>query len=319
VDFVPRESRVGQYRILEWLGSGAFGSVWLGEYAAIGIQVSIKIIAKSTRVSSEQQTRLTRELSLLKKVCHPFIAEFFEYLDDELNQYYVMEFAEHGTLERFIREKDSLPEARARFYFSQIVCVLEYLHNEMHIANRDLTAENVLLDRYDNVRVIDFGLSNEFTAENLFLALKCGSPAYVSPEMIHGQPYTQTCDVWSSGLLLYVMLVGSLPFEDDRVQRLLQKIVHCEVQYPSHLSPAALDLLHKLLAKDPAVRIIIERIKEHHWFSQSQYAAISANCGRAKDVGLDKELVDRMTTLGMDLRHLSEHLFGITVDTRLPG
>jgi serine/threonine protein kinase len=310
MDFVPGESRIGQYRMLERLGSGAFGSVWLGEHAATGIQVSIKIVAKSPGVSSEQQTRLARELSLLKKVRHPFIAEFFEYLDDELNQYYVMEFAEHGTLERFIREKNFLPEARARFYFSQIVCVLEYLHNEMHIAHRDLTAGNVLLDRYDNVRVIDFGLSNEFTAENPFLSSKCGSPAYASPEMIRGQPYTQACDVWSAGVLLYVMLVGSLPFEDSRVQRLLRKIVDCEVQYPSHLSPAALDLLRKLLAKDPAVRITIERIKEHHWFSQSQYAALSANCSRAKDVGLDKELVDRMTALGMDLQHLSEHLLG---------
>jgi serine/threonine protein kinase len=276
------------------------------------MQVAIKIYDKSNITTDDQITRFTLELSLLKRFRHPFIAEFYEHLEDDDCHYYVMEYAECGSLASFIAENGAFSEAQARFYFSQLVSVLEYLHTELCVVHRDLKTENVLLDRNNNIRVIDFGLSKQFSATHPLLNTTCGSPTYASPEMIKGQPYSQACDVWSAGIFLFSILVGRLPFEDDNLQRLLQKIVYTEIDYPPCLSPAVLDLLRKLLAKNPEMRITIDKIKEHHWFSQIQYSALQSirhsSFDTAQESGIDKELVDRIQEIGLDPKPLFEQL-----------
>jgi serine/threonine protein kinase len=223
-----------------------------------------------------------------------------------------MEYAECGSLSGFIAENGAFSEAQARFYFSQLVAVLEYLHCELCVVHRDLKAENVLLDRNNNIRVIDFGLSKQFSATHPLLNTACGSPAYASPEMIKGQPYSQACDVWSAGIFLFSILVGRLPFDDDNLQRLLQKIVYTEIDYPPCLSPAVLDLLRKLLAKNPEMRITIDKIKEHHWFSQVQYSTLQSirrsSFDTSQESGIDKELVDRIQQIGLDPKPLFQQL-----------
>jgi serine/threonine protein kinase len=308
---IPGESRIGNYLLEKEVGKGAFASVWLARHAQTNLTVAIKTISKASIDCHEAKTRLNREIALLKQMRHPFIAEFFEALEDDNWHYLVMEFAENGNLLEFITNKGRLTEAQARHYFSELVSVLEYLHNDKLVAHRDLKAENVLLDRHNNIRVIDFGLSNQFTSFNPQLSTACGSPTAAAPEMVKGQLYTRAADIWSSGIMLYALVAGELPFNDDNMQRLLHKIVYTEVAYPSFMSSGLVDLLQKLLAKNPDARITLDKIKEHHWFSQTEYAGlVNAHLGESggSEPVIDKEVVDQMTGMGIDCKLLHQQI-----------
>jgi serine/threonine protein kinase len=247
---------------------------------------------------------------------HPFIAEFFLSSEDTDNYYLVMEFVEHGNLLEYVNENGRLSEDQARRYFAELISVLDYLHNEKRVAHRDLKCENLLLDRHNNIRVIDFGLSNVFTQESPTLQTACGSPAYVAPEMISGQPYTQAADIWSSGIVLFAISTGYLPFDDENLQRLLQKIVYSEVSYPQFLSSQLRDLLDKMICKEPENRIAIEGVKNHPWFSQTEYMALIQEAGHGiwetddgpSDRAIDPEIIGTMAALGLDCHTLHQSL-----------
>ena len=176
MSIVPGETIISNYLMISQIGSGAFASVWLAQHTQTKIKVAIKIIQKKTIETAEAKTRFNREMALLKQMSHPFIAEFFESIENESYHFLVMEYAENGNMLEFINTKGQLTEPQARHYFSQLVSVLEYLHNEKLVAHRDLKAENILLDRYNNIRVIDFGLSNQFSSAQPQLKTACGSP-----------------------------------------------------------------------------------------------------------------------------------------------
>ncbi|OHT10126.1 SNF1-related protein kinase catalytic subunit alpha KIN11 [Tritrichomonas foetus] len=309
-DFVAGESKIRNYRLIQQIGSGSFASVWLATNEITKIRVAIKIIPKKSLESNDARTRFTREVSLLKQISHPFIAEFFEFIEDEKYYYIVVEYVENGNMLDFINNHGRISEPQARRYFSQIICVLEYLHKEKFVAHRDLKAENVLLDKYGNIRIIDFGLSNVFTLANPKLSTACGSPAYAAPEMIKGQQYTNAADIWSSGILLYSMVAGKLPFDDANTQRLLQKIVYTDVHFPPFFSPPLIDLLKKILSKDPETRLTIDRIKEHVWFSQSEYISLLQLKLKENHITstIDKEIVDKISRMGVDTRALYESI-----------
>jgi serine/threonine protein kinase len=186
---------------------------------------------------------------------------------------------------------------------------------EQKVAHRDLKCENVLLDRYNNIRVIDFGLSNQFTDIHPRLSTACGSPAYASPEMVRGNTYTQVADIWSAGILLYGIVAGFLPFDDDDLQILLQKIVYTETHFPAFMTPQLIDLLQKMLCKDPERRITLAMIKCHPWFSQTEYLALLDEMhqgakwdGQDPEAAIHKEIIDEMTALGIDCRELHHSL-----------
>jgi serine/threonine protein kinase len=311
MELLPGESKIGHYIFEKRLGSGAFATVWLATHEITHIKVAVKIIVKSSINDDEAVTRLTRELNFMKQMRHPFIAEFYEYLEDDQAHYYCMEYAEHESLLNFISTNGPLSEAQVRHYFSQLVSVLEYLHNDLRVCHRDVKAENILLDRHNNIRVIDFGLANQFTASRPLLNTACGSPPYASPEMIKGQPYSQASDIWSSGIVLYSMATGLLPFDDDNLQTLLRKIVTAEIVYPAFLSPALTDLLKRMLTKNPDLRLTLAEIKEHDWFSQTQYEALFAmHLGeRSTETIVDLELLDQMAEFGIETSSLKQQLF----------
>jgi serine/threonine protein kinase len=175
-----------------------------------------------------------------------------------------------------------------------------------------------LLDVQNNIRIIDFGFSNTFTSENPAFSTACGSPAYAAPEVIKGEQYTASADIWSAGVLLYALTVGRTPHEDDRLPTLLQKIVFTEIVYPEHLSPALLDLLKKILVKNPSARIGLEGIRQHHWFSRAAYEAARLKVSKSNPIGeagVDREIVDQIMTLGVDCRQLAEQVIaGVWTD-----
>jgi serine/threonine protein kinase len=259
---------------------------------------------------------------------HPFVTELFQALDDNTNHYLVMEFVEHGNMLDYVNLNGRASEEHARRYFTQLIWVLEYLHFDRKVAHRDLKCENILLDRYDNIRVIDFGLSTAFSDLNPQLATACGSPAYAAPEMIKGNQYTKSADIWSLGIFLYAICAGYLPFDDENIQRLLHKIVYSEPVYPVFMSPALVDLLTKMICKEPEQRINIEMIKNHPWFSQSEYSTMlqithghiqqwDTGEGQSANSMIDAEVITRMTQLGVDCHDLHEALLNQGDDTEL--
>jgi serine/threonine protein kinase len=156
---------IGDYRLKEKLGRGSFAVVWLAEHKILKTDVAIKVIARSAIESEDLQTRFVRELNIIKQMDHPFIAKLYEIITTSTHTYVVQELAERGSLLNLVNTHGRLPESNARRYFSQLVSALEYLHDERMIAHRDLKAENVLLDRNLNIRLIDFGLSQTFSKD----------------------------------------------------------------------------------------------------------------------------------------------------------
>jgi serine/threonine protein kinase len=303
--------RLTDYDFLAVLGTGSFATVWLAQHRLTRLKVAIKIIQRQSLESEETLTRFAREISLLKQMNHPFIAELFEVIEDRSAYYLVMELVENGNLLDYVNTQGRLREDQARCYFCELISALDYLHTTRFVAHRDLKAENVLLDRYNNIRLIDFGLSKEFSNEASTLQTACGSPAYAAPEMIQGHSYTKAADMWSAGVLLFAIVAGHLPFDDDNIQRLLQKIVYTEVKYPAFMSPQLVDLLQKMICKDPERRIALDGIKGHPWFSQSEYIALlgeSKSDTGGQDAAIEKDIIDQMTQLGIDCHDLHQAL-----------
>jgi hypothetical protein len=313
-------TRIGHFQLDQPVGSGAFASVWRAHpLRSPQTPVAIKIIRKATICTPIAKTRLTREISLLRKLRHPFIAEFFELIDDsDLGSYcLVMEHIDHGNLLEYVNTHGRLGEDQARCYFTQLLWVLEYLHLQMHVAHRDLKCENVLLDSHNNIRVIDFGLSYQFPESHPELTTACGSPAYAAPEMVKGNTYTRATDIWSTGIMLFAIVAGHLPFDDSNVQRLLQRVVTTEPIYPTYMSPPLIDLLQKMLIKDPDYRITLEQIRAHPWFSQNEYNVMlqlsraevkhwETAEGVTEEAAIDREVILVMQGLGIDCTGLEQ-------------
>lgn len=256
------------YNIKYTIGEGGFAQVFFAIHKATGSEVAIKIIPKKEKNADGQQLkRIHREIEILRKIKHPFVADLFEVIENENYFYLIMEYAQNGTLLNNINERGPFKEADAAIIFAQLVLVLNHLQNACNIAHRDIKPENILLDSNLNIRVIDFGLSHSPPSDHKMHA-QCGSPAYASPEVILGNEYTFASDIWSAGIVLYAMVAGYLPFEDNNISKLAQKIVYKEVVYPNNISPLLKDLLQRILQKDYHNRLTIDEIMIHPWVAQ---------------------------------------------------
>ena len=181
-----------------------------------------------------------------------------------------MEYIAGGELFQYINNKRRLAEREAIKFFQQLIAGLEYIH-KLNISHRDLKPENLLLDDRKTIKIVDFGLSNLIENGEL-LKTPCGSPCYAAPEMISGKRYSGfTSDLWSVGIILFVMLCGFLPFDEDNNNLLYKKIINGHYEIPLYVSDKAKDLIRKLLTVDPNKRITIKQIKEHPWFNLSYF------------------------------------------------
>lgn len=302
---------IGDYVFSDKIGQGGFSAVFKGFHLATHQTVAIKMIDKVCFPEDKFQ----RELEIMKSLDHPFCAAFFEFLEDDQHYYLVMEHIDGGNLFSIINSTGSLPEWKSRHYFCQLVSAIDYLHSELKIAHRDLKVENVMIDRNDNVRLIDFGLGNMFRGENAVLQTACGSPAYAPPEMYHGKPYTTSADIWSLGIVLYAMVCGRLPFGDMNIQKLVMKIVTEEPIYPDKLPPQLRDILQKMLTKDPQNRITIQQMMQHPWFQQYYFVdKMNASFGIAEQFrmfvsdtfSLNDDVIKTMQNLGLDNQTIQE-------------
>jgi len=262
-----RSYRVGNYLIKNTLGSGTFGKVKLGIYLPTKEKVAVKILEKSKMTEKDDLIRLEREFEMLAQFNHPNLIMVTEIFESDNNYYTVMDYCEGGELFNYIVKNKYLSEKESSFFYYQIISGLEYIHS-LGIVHRDLKPENLLLTKDHILKIIDFGLSNYFKeGQNTLLYTPCGSPCYASPEMVTGNNYDGVMiDIWSTGIILFAMLCGYLPFEDKNNEKLFKKIAECKIEYPTYLSDIAIDLLKKIIVPDPKKRITINEIKKHPFY-----------------------------------------------------
>ena len=262
------------FKLTKKLGEGTFGIVRLAKNIQTGEQVAIKIMEKGRITNPEDRERIAREKEVLLNLHHSNIIHLYNVLENEKFIYLIMEYVQGKELFDYIIEHQRLKENEACKYFQQIISGLEYLHKH-NIVHRDIKPENLLLDnKTKDLKLVDFGLSNLFADSNnnyYYLQSACGSPSYAAPEMLSGNEYkAPQVDIWSAGIVLYGMVCGYLPFEDEGNDNefLYKKIKSGKYTTPPWLSAKCKDLIKKILVTDPEKRITIQEIKKHPWFNQ---------------------------------------------------
>eukprot|EP01028_Stygiella_incarcerata_P011279 TRINITY_DN62_c0_g1_i1.p1 TRINITY_DN62_c0_g1~~TRINITY_DN62_c0_g1_i1.p1 ORF type:complete len:508 (-),score=123.69 TRINITY_DN62_c0_g1_i1:259-1782(-) len=259
------QMRIGHYRLMRTIGKGSFGKVKVAQHDKTGHRVAVKIINREKIKSSQVDKKIKREISILKLFKHPHVIRLYEVIETMTDIFLIMEYVSGGELFDYIVSRGKLTEDDARRFFQQIVSGVEYCHL-FRVAHRDLKPENLLLDAEKNVKIADFGLSNIMN-DGEFLRTSCGSPNYAAPEVISGKLYAgPEVDVWSCGVILFALLCGRLPFDEDSIPALFHKIRDGDYHLPSHLSPLSRDLIARMLVVDPLSRMSIAEIRNHAWF-----------------------------------------------------
>ncbi|CAO3670236.1 unnamed protein product [Umbelopsis ramanniana] len=261
---------VGDYYLGRTLGKGASGRVKLGIHRVTGEQVAVKIINKAYLSANPAIDKaVKREIAIMKLIHHPSIMALHDVIEDDESPelYLILEYMEGGELFEYLVSEGRLPESKARSYFQQIIYGVDYCHRHL-ICHRDLKPENLLLDRNLDIKIADFGMASLQPIGSL-LETSCGSPHYASPEIVTGRPYDgSSSDIWSCGIILYALLTGHLPFDDENIRLLLKKVKTGRYVMPHDISYEAQDLIRKILVTDPSKRITTEEIKRHPWFAQ---------------------------------------------------
>ncbi|XP_054809023.1 SNF1-related protein kinase catalytic subunit alpha KIN10-like isoform X4 [Prosopis cineraria] len=297
------------YKLGKTLGIGSFGKVKIAEHVLTGHKVAIKILNKRKIKNMEMEEKVRREIKILRLFMHPHIIRLYEVIETPADIYVVMEYVKSGELFDYIVEKGRLQEDEARNFFQQIISGVEYCHRNM-VAHRDLKPENLLLDSKCNVKIADFGLSNVMV-DGHFLKTSCGSPNYAAPEVISGKYYAgPEVDVWSCGVILYALLCGTLPFDDENIPNLFKKIKGGIYTLPSHLSPGARDLIPRMLVVDPMKRVTIPEIRQHPWFQAHlpRYLAVPPPDTSQQAKKIDEEILQEVVNMGFDRNQLVESL-----------
>ena len=250
------------------LGAGSFGRVFLMEHKQTRARVAVKTLKRERIEALGMGQKVQREIEILLRLRHPNVIRLYQVHHTPKYVLLIMEYAANGELFEFITERGRLGEAEARRIFQQIIAALECCHSSC-VVHRDLKPENILLDQSWAVKVADFGLGN-FIREGHFLKTSCGSPNYAAPEVISGALYCgPEVDLWSCGVVLYTLLCGRLPFDEKSHGALYAKIKSAAYPRPTHISPAAQDLLSTLLLVDPTLRATLPEVRRHPWFLPS--------------------------------------------------
>ncbi|KAM3862467.1 serine/threonine-protein kinase SIK1 [Diretmus argenteus] len=258
-----RPLQVGFYEIIRTLGKGNFAVVKLARHKVTKTQVAIKIIDK-TRLNPSNLEKIYREVQIMKLLNHPHIIKLYQVMETKDMLYIVTEYAKNGEMFDYLTSNGRVSEDEARKKFWQILTAVDYCHRH-HIVHRDLKTENLLLDANMNIKLADFGFGNFYNAGEL-LSTWCGSPPYAAPEVFEGKEYEgPQLDIWSLGVVLYVLVCGSLPFDGSSLPALRQRVTEGRFRIPFFMSQDCENLIRKMLVVDPAKRISVAQIKQHRW------------------------------------------------------
>ncbi|CAN6681406.1 unnamed protein product [Malus baccata var. baccata] len=260
----------GKYELGRLLGHGTFAKVYHARHLPSGKNVAMKVVGKEKVIKVGMMEQIKREISVMRMVKHPNIVELHEVLASKSKIYFAMDLVRGGELFAKIA-KGRLREDVARVYFQQLISAIDFCHSR-GVYHRDLKPENLLLDEDGNLKVTDFGLSafTEHLKQDGLLHTTCGTPAYVAPEVIGKKGYDGAkADLWSCGVILYVLLAGFLPFQDDNLVAMYRKIYRGDFKCPPWFSSEARRLVTKLLDPNPSTRITISKVMDSSWFKKS--------------------------------------------------
>ncbi|XP_036818556.1 MAP/microtubule affinity-regulating kinase 3 isoform X14 [Oncorhynchus mykiss] len=306
------QPHVGNYRLLKTIGKGNFAKVKLARHILTGREVAIKIIDK-TQLNPNSLQKLFREVRIMKILNHPNIVKLFEVIETERTLYLVMEYASGGEVFDYLVAHGRMKEKEARAKFRQIVSAVQYCHQK-HIVHRDLKAENLLLDADMNIKIADFGFSNEFTMGNK-LDTFCGSPPYAAPELFQGKKYDgPEVDVWSLGVILYTLVSGSLPFDGQNLKELRERVLRGKYRIPFYMSTDCENLLKRFLVLNPAKRGTLEQIMKDRWINAgSEDDELKPFVEPEQDIA-DQKRIDVMVGMGFSPEEIQESLAKMKYD-----
>ncbi|XP_045758345.1 serine/threonine-protein kinase SIK1 isoform X2 [Mirounga angustirostris] len=304
--------RVGFYDVERTLGKGNFAVVKLARHRVTKTQVAIKIIDK-TRLDSSNLEKIYREVQIMKLLNHPHIIKLYQVMETKDMLYIVTEFAKNGEMFDYLTSNGHLSEHEARRKFWQILSAVDYCHNH-HIVHRDLKTENLLLDGSMDIKLADFGFGNFYKAGEP-LSTWCGSPPYAAPEVFEGKEYEgPQLDIWSLGVVLYVLVCGSLPFDGPNLPALRQRVLEGRFRIPFFMSQDCETLIRRMLVVDPTKRITIAQIRQHRWMQAEPsvprqacpaFSALSYNSNLGH---YDEQVLGIMHSLGIDRQRTVESL-----------
>ncbi|KAG7087666.1 hypothetical protein E1B28_013614 [Marasmius oreades] len=309
----PRRTipKFGPYLLLQTLGEGEFGKVKLGLHCQWGEEVAVKLIRRGNVDTAVRMSKVEREIEVLRNLKHPNIVRLYDVIETDKYIGIVIEYASGGELFDHILAHRYLKERDAAKLFSQLVSGVWYIHQKK-IVHRDLKLENLLLDRHRNVIITDFGFANRFEhrADDL-MQTSCGSPCYAAPELVisEGLYVGSAVDIWSCGVILYAMLAGYLPFDDDpanpdgdNINLLYKYIVNTPLSFPNYISDSARDLLSIMLVPDPSRRASLDLVMMHPWLSTYNLPPNEEALRSGKPIAFGKTVED-LEGMAMEQHH----------------
>ncbi|OJA19916.1 hypothetical protein AZE42_03764 [Rhizopogon vesiculosus] len=303
---------IGQWKVGRTIGKGSSGRVRIARHSKTGQYAAVKIVSKNVLMNSIREPAehvllsIEREIVIMKIIDHPNIMRLYDVWETSTKLYLILEYVEGGELFDYLCNKGRLSTFEALTYFQQIISAIDYCHR-LNIAHRDLKPENLLMDQNKNIKVADFGMAAwQVSSQNGLLQTACGSPHYAAPEVIMGKEYNGcAADIWSCGVILFALLVGRLPFDDEDLPTLLDKVKSGMFDMPSCMDPFAKDLITKMLHKDVVKRITIPQILTHPFYLSQKPKSVPADTPKLDDIArplssgeeIDQDIFANLRTL----------------------
>ncbi|CAJ2500831.1 Uu.00g036840.m01.CDS01 [Anthostomella pinea] len=302
---------VGNYSLGRLIGKGSFGKVYLAHHKLTN---GSKVVLKSAK---KDDSNLAREIHHHRQFVHPHIARLYEVIVTESMVWLVLEYCPGDELYNYLLEHGPLHVDKVQKTFTQLVGAVSYVHQQSCV-HRDLKLENILLDKHENVKLVDFGFTREYEGKSNHLQTFCGTICYSAPEMLKGEKYAgEKVDVWSLGVILYALLCGELPFDDDDDNVTRQKILSEEPKYPDYLPSDAVALIKSLLSKRPLLRPALPDILSHAFLAEhapQQQAILKLHQPLPFATALEKECLERMRSAGVDIDAVIESVLAQRCD-----
>ncbi|KAI5272449.1 kinase-like protein [Aureobasidium subglaciale] len=311
-EFSSKDLRtVGNYTVGRLIGKGSFGKVYLASNKLIN---GSKVVLKSAK---KDDANLAREIHHHRQFLHPHIARLYEVIVTESLVWLVLEWCPGDELYNHLLEHGRMEENKVQKIFTQLVGAVSYVHSKSCV-HRDLKLENILLDKHGNVKLVDFGFTREYQGSTSYLQTWCGTVCYSAPEMLKGEKYAgEKVDVWSLGIILYALLCGELPFDEDDENDTKQRILKEDANYPEYIPEGAKDLMSKLLSRRPLIRPPLADVLRHSWlqeYAPQQQEILKVLQPPPFSTELEKQTLQRMRSAGVNIDHVIENVLGQRCD-----
>jgi serine/threonine protein kinase len=266
--------QIGDFRLMERIGQGAYAKVRKAIHIPTRQLYAVKIMNRDCFIDQQESQQVQREIEIMSQMHHPGLIALYTVLETPDRWYIVLEYASGGELFDALTAHGPFNEDTAWDYFHQLVDAINYMHSNRAV-HRDIKPENLLLDGQKRLKVADFGLSIIANSQNGQLNTKCGTPEYAAPELFGPDVYVgQPADIWSMGVILYVMLTAQLPFRGTTVEEIAKSVLYCQVQYPAIIPQGAVELLQKIFVVDPSKRYTMQQIRDDPWFQNKDHQTV---------------------------------------------